>query len=470
MSLKMSGSVAVVLSVWAMGCGAAMAQNWIGGTAASWTTASNWNPAVVPNLATANATITNGTIAQIIQGTSPRVNNLTINSSSSLFIANSGSLSVYGTVNNTGTINIQSGGQSTSLQPIGNVSLQGTGGSISMSTNASNTIADLTNANGAVDTLSVFPGFTIRGAGSIGNGPGLNVTNLGLLHADTTVPLRVRPASLSNAGVLRASNGATLSIETAISNTGTLESLSSSTIEFNGSTGSNGEASGTGRIRATGSTTNVGLAHIRVGALEIVNGATVRIGNAGASRVTTLTINTGGKLDVAARTMIVDYTGTSPLPALRAQLITGRNGGLWNGPGIMTSIASASPGYSVGFVDTAQTGATVVDGVSVDASAVLLRAALNGDTNFDGQILFNDLLTLAANYNASNKGWTDGDFNYDGVVGFPDLLTLAANYGFSDAQFESDWALAQSMVPEPTTMLCLLSAPLMLLNRRRRQG
>jgi 2-methylaconitate cis-trans-isomerase PrpF len=102
---------------------------------------------------------------------------------------------------------------------------------------------------------------------------------------------------------------------------------------------------------------------------------------------------------------------------------------------------------------------------------------LNGDANLDHTIDFADLAIVAANYQqASGATYTAGDFTYDGVVGFADLVALAKNYdaainggllpaGASE-QFASDWHLAQSIAPEPTTLM-LLGLPLAIAARRR---
>jgi hypothetical protein len=99
----------------------------------------------------------------------------------------------------------------------------------------------------------------------------------------------------------------------------------------------------------------------------------------------------------------------------------------------------------------------------------VLRYTLNGDATLDGSVGFADLLALAENYgNAASNKWTAGDFNYDGATGFADLLALAENYGTSSVtgSFASDWALAQSLVPEPTSVLGVALAGTMLRRRR----
>ncbi len=108
----------------------------------------------------------------------------------------------------------------------------------------------------------------------------------------------------------------------------------------------------------------------------------------------------------------------------------------------------------------------------------------DGDANLDLNVGFSDLLELARNYNRTGDAtWILGDFNGDDAVNFNDLLTLARNYGNSapgsdlhgadvsgigSADFQADWALALSIVPEPAS-LSLLAGTLLLAQRRRRQ-
>jgi hypothetical protein len=90
-----------------------------------------------------------------------------------------------------------------------------------------------------------------------------------------------------------------------------------------------------------------------------------------------------------------------------------------------------------------------------------------GGATRDGLVNFDDLIPVAHHYNlATNATWDMGDFTGDGLVKFPDLVILAQNYGagadvsatqFGD-DFAADWALAQSLVPEPVTFAGLLTA------------
>jgi glucose/arabinose dehydrogenase len=85
-----------------------------------------------------------------------------------------------------------------------------------------------------------------------------------------------------------------------------------------------------------------------------------------------------------------------------------------------------------------------------------------GDANLDRSVDFDDLLALAQNYNlAGFPSWALGNFDGSGSIDFEDLLVLAQNYGFGTgglmaSDFAADWAIAQSLVPEPSGLLGLL--------------
>ena len=59
-------------------------------------------------------------------------------------------------------------------------------------------------------------------------------------------------------------------------------------------------------------------------------------------------------------------------------------------------------------------------------------AALAGDLDMDGQVNFQDFLTLSNNFGMVDAALADGDVDGNGVVDFEDFLALAANFGQSD--------------------------------------
>lgn len=115
---------------------------------------------------------------------------------------------------------------------------------------------------------------------------------------------------------------------------------------------------------------------------------------------------------------------------------------------------------------------------SADVDAILSTfGTVRGDINLDHMVSFSDLTTLAANYNKPGT-WFEGDFDGDGDVDFADQVTLAGNYHWGEpgyrrsgtgipSDFAADWALAQSMVPEPTTLGAIGGLATLALRRRR---
>ena len=79
----------------------------------------------------------------------------------------------------------------------------------------------------------------------------------------------------------------------------------------------------------------------------------------------------------------------------------------------------------------------------------------------DGEVAFEDFLTLSRNFGDEVVNHTLGDLDCDGTVSFPDFLTLSQNFGDSVGD-----DIAAS-VPEPSsiTLLCLAG---LLLGRVRR--
>ncbi len=152
-------------------------------------------------------------------------------------------------------------------------------------------------------------------------------------------------------------------------------------------------------------------------------------------------------------------------------------------PGIYRGILETTDGdFPAGFVaeiqyNTSWTALTVTSQIDPDDAGMfnLILTAAPGDADVDGFINFNDLLSLAKNYGRTNSSWFSGDFDADGITGFSDLLVLAQHYGQHPlntdavpADFAADWALAQSMVPEPTTALGFASGALLVRRRVRR--
>jgi pectate lyase len=135
----------------------------------------------------------------------------------------------------------------------------------------------------------------------------------------------------------------------------------------------------------------------------------------------------GGAIDLATGAAIFDYSTTSPLGDLSAQLASGRAGGAWNGPGIHSSAAAAMPGTSIGIVEASDLGVSSFQGQSVDGTTVLMRWTFTGDADLNGMVDVGDLGRLASNWQSAGT-WFDGDFDYSGFIDVSDLGILASNW------------------------------------------
>lgn len=232
----------------------------------------------------------------------------------------------------------------------------------------------------------------------------------------------------------------------------------------------------TGAVSATGLDLYVrGGGTLNMPAIDVnsitVNAGTLHLTGATHTAVRGVTLDTGAALDLGSNALIVDYDdGFSPLADLTAALADSR----------LKSSAATASNRAVGYADTATfTSLTSYDGVPLDATALVFVATLKGDTDLNKAVNFDDLLVIAQHYSleATDRVWTQGDSNRDGMVNFDDLLSVAQNYGLtaladgttlldSSADFQRDWALALSIVPEPTSLSALALGALMIRRRK----
>lgn len=265
---------------------------------------------------------------------------------------------------------------------------------------------------------------------------------------------------------------------------GQLRAGSAATSTFAGSIAGSGSfvKQGTGTLTLAGANTHSGSTLVTAGTLRVTNGAaltnsavTVNGGtlklDAGTSSpvvVRGLAVATAGGVDLGSSGLVIDYTSADSTAgaAAIADVIAGR----------ITS--AGNPNLKVGYAFASDLGGTF-QGLGLDADSIALLATYGGDTNLDKTVNFDDLLSLAQHYNtAAGATWSQGDNTYDGAVNFDDLLELAKNYGSSiaavdvsqasaSAEFAADWALAVSVVPEPTSCLAALGVIGVLARRRR---
>src|SRR4029078_9835607 len=120
--------------------------------------------------------------------------------------------------------------------------------------------------------------------------------------------------------------------------------------------------------------------------------------------------------------------------AVASLIQSGRNGGGWNGSGIISSsasgnfttlgVASAQQVKSIGPTDTA-----TWNGQTVTGTDTLVMYTYAGDANLDGKINVDDYGRIDLNIQLGTTGWYNGDFNYDGKINVDDYGIIDFNVG-----------------------------------------
>jgi hypothetical protein len=191
-----------------------------------------------------------------------------------------------------------------------------------------------------------------------------------------------------------------------------------------------------------------------------------------------LVVSGNGVLDIANNHIFINYgSGPDPIASIAVYLATGYAGGAWNGPGIVSSTAAVTPGYSLGYADSADPG----NPAGLASGTIEIKYTLLGDADLSGTVNGVDFGILAANFNKGVTRWDQADFNYDNAVNGVDFGYLAANFnkgasGAADGPSAlSDPALVafaqanglMADVPEPTELSLLAIGSAFIMRRRR---
>jgi hypothetical protein len=158
-------------------------------------------------------------------------------------------------------------------------------------------------------------------------------------------------------------------------------------------------------------------------------------------------------------------------------IIAGRNGGSWNGNGIITSMTaakmSASPLTTLAVAANSVLNKSSFGNQSVGSSDVLVMYTYAGDMNLNGDIDGDDYFRIDQGFQSGGSltGYVNGDLNYDGKINADDYFLIDRNYSRQGTAFSVAPALGGvSAVPEPAVvgLLGLYCGGRLLMRRSRR--
>ena len=228
---------------------------------------------------------------------------------------------------------------------------------------------------------------------------------------------------------------------------------------------------GTLLLNPTG-TLNISGGHVRAGNVAI-NGGKINFHSGTLSTAPSLTVTSGGQLDVNGNSFVVKngivgslngstYTGITGL------IQSGRGDGTWNGAGIVTSETDATTGVLTTIAvarasETGRFGGTFA-GITIAEEDVLVMYTWGGDADLNGELNGDDYFYIDSNIYSQFPGFHNGDFDYNGVIDGDDYFILDSN--ILQAQSSTPFPTGLTAVPEPG--VTAIAAGLLAVRRRSR--
>ncbi len=371
-------------------------------------------------------------------------------------------------------------------------------GSISLN-NQSLTVGDLSgNPGGAValgsGTLTVtssvagssFPG-TINGTGSIiktGTGT-LTITGPDISTGTTTVSagtLTMTTTSNFSSAAVNVAALATLNFQGRLSSTPNI--TTTGTVNITPITGSGITQYPVGSISIAG-VQGVGNGQVNIAAASphanriLLQASSLTFGGVPGALV--------GQLDLSNNDMVI-HNGS--LADVQNQILSGFDGGDWQGQGIVSSAAATDPshlttlavisndlGGGTPLFGLAGTMGKLFDNYNAYPTDILIKYTYYGDANLDGQVDGTDYSRIDNGYLSHSTGWLNGDFNYDNTIDGSDYTLIDNAFNTQGVNLTSSAEVAvptvqiagASAVPEPGTIALLaVAASALLLQRRPR--
>jgi hypothetical protein len=305
-------------------------------------------------------------------------------------------------------------------------------------------------ASGAITSANQLPqivNYTVSGTGSLTFSSGTGASATTEIYAIAGAHTIAVPVNVNNNLEIDTSAGFGADTNPGLPGGGRFSHVDTTSLAFSGpmtlasgvsvtthgpGTVSFGAINGTsGGLIIFGGTGNLN-GNVNVGSISVAASARMNVTANGSTVVRSGSVDLGGTIDLNNNKMIIDYSGASPDSAVRAAIISGRNNGAWNGPGLTSTSAqtalnghSTSLGYAEASTALGVNGGSFA-GQSVDGSAVLVRYTLSGDADLSGTVDLTDFTFLAANFNASVPASSASAGGVGAAVPEPGTLGVAA--------------------------------------------
>jgi hypothetical protein len=159
--------------------------------------------------------------------------------------------------------------------------------------------------------------------------------------------------------------------------------------------------------------------------------------------VAALALPGGSQLETGVNDLIINYDGDSPMPAIESLLVSARDGGAWDGPGITSAPAGASGlltslSLAEAFDAFGLTAAQTMNlhGQTIDVTSIIVKYTDAGDADLDGSITADDYFRIDAGYLGAGvpaPSWSHGDFDFNHRVDGDDYFLIDKNYADQNA-------------------------------------
>ena len=284
---------------------------------------------------------------------------------------------------------------------------------------------------GQINFDSGAAGYTIAGSSPLTLSVISGYSTIDVLSGNHTIST---PLNLGNDLVTTVAGSSTLSLSNLQPNSKAITKLGGGKLIVN-------------NVRATSLTVSAGVVQVAP------NGSATA-----ASKLATLSVATGAKLDISDNKLIITGMGVggwngSAYTGVTGLIASGYSASQdFSGFGIVTTQSNATGGNTmtcIGVASNADLGLATFGGMNVGAADTLVMYTYGGDANLDGAITGDDYFQIDSAFPQGLHGWFNGDFNYDGAITGDDYFVIDSNFPAQGSPLSGSVAATTALVPEP---------------------